>query len=195
MQASTAEMRVKVPVLTALVAGFERAGPLSVLHSIYVKRQRVRVMVRYVDCIRGTLTGYLLAFDKHMNMILRDVDEVFSARVTRAYAGMGLSKPELEYQRRICLQRGQDFKNRLNNYSNDSPMKMKRRYCPQLLVRGDCVVMVHRADTERSPWSKTRFATRTINRDNKHTETNKIGTPRDSNLATSHHQNHSNHRT
>ena len=101
---STSDMRVKVPVLTALISTFENSGPLSLLHSIHVKRQRIRVMIRYVDCIRGTLTGYLLAFDKHMNMILRDVDEVYSGRVTKAYDGMGLSKSELEYQRRLNLQ-------------------------------------------------------------------------------------------
>jgi len=62
-----------------MAAQHENSGPLSVLHSMHVQRQRVRVMVRYVDCIRGALTGYVLAFDKQMNMILRDVDEVYTA--------------------------------------------------------------------------------------------------------------------
>ena len=75
----TESMKKKIPAFTAMAAQHENSGPLSVLHSMHVLRQRVRVMVRYVVCIRGALTGYVLAFDKQMKMILRDVDEVYTA--------------------------------------------------------------------------------------------------------------------
>jgi len=49
----TESMKKKIPAFTAMAAQHENSGPLSVLHSMHVQRQRVRVMVRYVDCIRG----------------------------------------------------------------------------------------------------------------------------------------------
>jgi len=57
--------------------------PLSLLYSIYHTRQRIRVSIRYIDSIRGNSTGYVLTFDKHFSMILRDVDEVYTSRITK----------------------------------------------------------------------------------------------------------------
>ncbi len=63
---STAERTAKrkLPILASFVSRYEHAGPLSLLYNIHTKKQRIRVMIRYTDCIRSTLTGYLLAFDK-----------------------------------------------------------------------------------------------------------------------------------
>ena len=136
----------KLPMFLAMASRYERSGPLSLLYSILARRQRVRVMVRYVDCIRGTLTGYLVAFDHHFNMILRDADEAYVGRITRnadavqAAGGGGPraadapSKPALEARRR----RG-------------GGAAAKLRHFHRLLVRGDNVVMAWRAEAERSP--------------------------------------------
>jgi small nuclear ribonucleoprotein (snRNP)-like protein len=168
----------KPPMFLAMASKYERknSGPLSLLYSILANRQRVRVMVRYVDCVRGTLTGYLIAFDKHFNMILKDVDEVYSGRVTRnaeavEFAGSteqptlkgsllgttndehdnynshhGPSKAVLESQRRKCYP---------TDGSGGPGPAVKQRYFHQLLVRGDNVVMVWRAESERSSHPRT----------------------------------------
>ncbi|KAL7525825.1 hypothetical protein ACHAWF_001524 [Thalassiosira exigua] len=153
-----AEVQKKTPMFLALASRYESksAGPLCLLYSIVANRQRARVMVRYVDCIRGTLTGYLIAFDKHFNMILKDVDEVYSGRVTRhpqavevakgrgsdkQCSDCGPSKPKLEAQRRRCYP---------PDGSGGPGPAIKQRYFHQLMVRGDNVVMVWRAEAERS---------------------------------------------
>lgn len=218
----TATMKKKIPVFTAMAAQFEHAdaGPLSMLHSIHVQRQRVRVLVRYVDCIRGTLTGYLVAFDKHFNMILRDVDEVYTSRITKV---LSLStaknkkiigrddennesvrnrndnentwtKGELEERRRRCLEKtlhshasGGGGGNRHHhsyqqkkNISNtaevaddrdkngdrhqdaslqlDRLVRVGKRHMHQILVRGDNVVSVWRANGEQREQKRRRFS-------------------------------------
>jgi small nuclear ribonucleoprotein (snRNP)-like protein len=65
------------------------AGPFSVLHRAVAHRQRVRVVVRYVDGIRGTVTGFLVAFDRHFNLLLRDAEEVYSPRLAPSCRGPG----------------------------------------------------------------------------------------------------------
>lgn len=52
-------------------------GPLSVLAKAVALRLRVCVKIRERHCIRSFVQGRLVAFDKHMNMVLRDAKEVF----------------------------------------------------------------------------------------------------------------------
>ncbi|KAL7480469.1 hypothetical protein ACHAW6_006170 [Cyclotella cf. meneghiniana] len=155
-------IKKKQPMFLAMVSKYENksSGPLSLLYSIVANKQRVRVMIRYVDCVRGTLTGYLMAFDKHLNMIMRDVDEVYSGRITQradaveaaggtqqSYDASGNRtehappKAMLEAQRRRCYP---------PDGSGGPGPAIKQRYFHQLMVRGDNVVMVWRAESERS---------------------------------------------
>ena len=164
--ATAATHKIAIPgAFTALADRFDK-GPFALLRDIHTKKQRVRVMVRYVDCIRGTLTGYVLAFDKHFNMILRDVDEVYSGRATKTGAtdgeggGIGmnekLSNVEVEVKRRTCFVGGSGGGRKSNpNANNDNGVLLKRRHVQQMLVRGDCVVMIWRADEERSAYPPT----------------------------------------
>ncbi len=41
------------------------------------ERRRIEVLTRDCRGIYGILIGWLIAFDKHMNLIMSDVDEVF----------------------------------------------------------------------------------------------------------------------
>ncbi len=178
----TSSMSNKIPVFTSMASKYENSGPLSLLHSIHVKRDRIKVSVRYVDCMRGTLTGYLIAFDKHMNMILRDVDEVYTSRVTMIFGNgrrenyekdfasdsnemqLTHSKAELEWERRVAIisssygnpKNVQDKKNGILHGQSDKidhdmgRIKVGKRHMHQMLVRGDNVVSVWRANGERS---------------------------------------------
>mmetsp|Transcript_8484 Transcript_8484/g.15996 ORF Transcript_8484/g.15996 Transcript_8484/m.15996 type:complete len:369 (-) Transcript_8484:56-1162(-) len=147
---TTEKMKNKVPVFTAMAAKYEQSGPLSLLHSIHVNRQRVRVMIRFVDCIRGTLTGYVIAFDKHMNMLMRDVDEVYTSRITKVLEAEDMTKPELELERRKCIEQAiTKEKNPLVSCCVNPRVKVGRRHLQQILVRGDNVVSIWRADAEK----------------------------------------------
>ncbi|KAH9325374.1 hypothetical protein KI387_005552, partial [Taxus chinensis] len=55
-------------------------GPLVFLSSCYKEKGRVQVWTRHTHGIRGNLIGFLHAFDRHMNMILQDVEEVYTVR-------------------------------------------------------------------------------------------------------------------
>lgn len=57
-------------------------GPFTVLRRCFLERRRVVVVIRRVNSIRGTCTGYLKAFDKHMNLLLMDVDESYVTHET-----------------------------------------------------------------------------------------------------------------
>ena len=162
--AAAAASTHKIPIpgaFTALADRFDK-GPFALLRDIHAKKQRVRVMVRYVDCIRGTLTGHILAFDKHFNMILRDVEEVYSGRATCTKVGSPcceksggidekLSNVEVEVKRRTCfLDERRNKSSAGSNNNNNDGVLLKHRHCQQMLVRGDCVVMIWRGDEERS---------------------------------------------
>lgn len=116
-----------------LLESIDSKGPFVILHRALNERKRVRVVIRYVNGIRGTLTGHIVAFDKHMNLLLRDVLEVYSLRQTeRNYETTNL---EQELKRR------------------EQPVR--QRHLRNIMVRGDNVVLVYFAECERSAYPKT----------------------------------------
>jgi small nuclear ribonucleoprotein (snRNP)-like protein len=131
----------QLPAFAQLAADYE-TGPFCVLHTAFVKRQRIRVLIRYVNGIRGTLTGYLIAFDKHFNMILKDVDEVYSPCVSSS----NLSNVERELRRRQTAVMHND---------QQHEWSVRERHMKQMMVRGDNVVMVYKAEAEHSAWPRT----------------------------------------
>jgi small nuclear ribonucleoprotein (snRNP)-like protein len=181
----------KISMFLSIASQYENrnSGPLSLLYSIIANRQRARVMVRYVDCIRGTLTGYLFAFDKHFNMLLKDVEEVYSGRISRHSEAVEISsktdddyilgetpapsKAKLEAQRRKCYP---------PDGSGGPGPAVKQRYFHQLLIRGDNVVMVWRAEAERSNHPRTNLSPShslyaNADHDAQQDQTYSIGTP------------------
>uniref|UniRef100_A0A7S4AHE2 Sm domain-containing protein n=2 Tax=Pseudo-nitzschia australis TaxID=44445 RepID=A0A7S4AHE2_9STRA len=85
------------------IASHLDSGPHSLLFRLRRDRKRVKVVVRYVNMLRGTIAGSLVAFDKHMNLILRDVEEVYCPRIANEKYEMSNRELELERRRRISL--------------------------------------------------------------------------------------------
>ncbi|KAF2359161.1 LSM domain eukaryotic/archaea-type [Trinorchestia longiramus] len=71
--------RVK-PVRNVLTRMAAAVGPLQMLLTAKTNSSIVKVYTRNDRGVRSVLTGTLLAFDKHFNLVLRDVSEVFCAK-------------------------------------------------------------------------------------------------------------------
>jgi small nuclear ribonucleoprotein (snRNP)-like protein len=140
-----ARSKEKPPPFFSSVAAPFQEGPMSVLHEAMTQRLRVRVVVRYVDGIRGTATGFVMAFDKHFNLLLRDAEEVYSPRLPAD----GRSNTEMELRRRRLGMGIPEPEGRPTAWSS------RHRYLKQVLIRGDNVVLIYRAEDERSSWSPT----------------------------------------
>jgi small nuclear ribonucleoprotein (snRNP)-like protein len=120
----------------AIAESLPKAGPFQVLYRLWEKRQRVRILIRYVNGVRGTLTGYLVAFDKHYNMILKDVEEVYHPRQVSSSHSSGANNEEDD----------PDVDDDNNRNTGVRRWKVRKRHMKQLLVRGDNVVLVYKAD-------------------------------------------------
>ena len=164
------------------IASHLDSGPHSLLFRIKEQRKRVRIVIRYVNMIRGTLTGTLIAFDKHMNMILRDVEEVYSPRLVDEENNKSNLELELERRRRLSSLETEGkpqeasssiFANSGGEYQPGT-WNVRRRQMKQLLVRGDMVVSIYEADQENPRVSKSRYfqqeATTTSNKRRKSNE-------------------------
>jgi len=116
-------------------------GPLGMLRKWMDEKVRVKVWTRGVSEIRGFATAFIVAFDKHWNLALVDVDEHFhrprhrktfctdapvrqvpavtDLPIDMAVGSSTLRILKVQGKREVCV-----------------------RHAPQLLVRGEHVVMV-----------------------------------------------------
>ncbi|KAK7071131.1 U7 snRNA binding [Halocaridina rubra] len=69
----------------------EMQGPLALLRQCRENNIRIKVYTRNHSEIRGILTGYIVAFDKHWNLALRDVDEIFQKKLRCKTPALGKS--------------------------------------------------------------------------------------------------------
>lgn len=119
-------------------------GPLAQLREWREEKVRIKVWTRGLDQIRGTATAYIAAFDKHWNLALTDVDEQFSRlRQRKTWC------PERKLKRKLLpADLPVEYKignSRMRVVKIQGKYELCVRHVPQVLLRGEHVVMVARA--------------------------------------------------
>ncbi|KAL4105432.1 hypothetical protein PRIC1_003497 [Phytophthora ramorum] len=113
-------------------------GPFRVLRRCFLERMRVFVVVRRVNSVRGTCSGYLKAFDKHVNLVLIDVSQEFVPYNTHER----LLREVREGNRDASDAVFSAADRRRNRRVLASAGGMQHEYTKQLFIRGDNVVSV-----------------------------------------------------
>lgn len=109
-------------------------GPMSLLQRCMNDRIRIKVLTRNMAGIRGYCVGYLLAFDKHFNMALEDVTEVWTRKKHIKTPPLG---PSEEVDVPIP---------RVRVRSIDKKTEECERFIKQMMMRGEHVAMVIATD-------------------------------------------------
>lgn len=65
-------------------------GPLSRIATFCHRKQRVKVYTRSAVSVRGHCEGYISAFDKHWNLVMDDVDEIWTRK--NKYKSLAIGK-------------------------------------------------------------------------------------------------------
>ncbi|XP_039288251.1 small nuclear ribonucleoprotein Sm D-like protein isoform X2 [Nilaparvata lugens] len=119
-------------------------GPLSKLKFCMDQRRRVKIVTRTGHGVRGTLEGFVEAFDKQWNVALRDVHEVWAASKTNkakappAVEGKELSPSDAAFRREMF-----GIKVPRASYVNSTKKRVTlERHIDQLLVRGEQIVLI-----------------------------------------------------
>mmetsp|Transcript_12342 Transcript_12342/g.31360 ORF Transcript_12342/g.31360 Transcript_12342/m.31360 type:complete len:189 (+) Transcript_12342:32-598(+) len=99
-------------------------GPLGLLDKCMLSKAKVLVVTRHKKGIRGVCTGIVVAFDRHMNLILRDVDEQYTVLSKAPEESTGRDEGDGKLLR---------WKKKLEYFE---------RHLQQVLLRGENIILV-----------------------------------------------------
>ncbi|XP_063701290.1 U7 snRNA-associated Sm-like protein LSm11 [Culicoides brevitarsis] len=134
-------------LLKRIEAGYE--GPLGTLKKYMDDRVRVRIYVRKEHGVRGTVTGFLEAFDKHWNVAVTEVEEIWRRRKkcvsasNVAFANTVDAEVALTKLRKMGI-----VLPKMEIKSLDRKYVELRRKVGQLLIRGEQIVSIVRVDEQ-----------------------------------------------
>lgn len=121
-------------------------GPIALLNKFKINRTRVKVYIRKEHGIKGFVNGLIEAYDKHFNITLIDCVEIWRRRkykfsqnnvallgpakdCTEQLKSMGINVPEISTK------------------SIDRRTVECTRKIPQMMIRGEEVVLVSESDS------------------------------------------------
>jgi small nuclear ribonucleoprotein (snRNP)-like protein len=131
-------------------------GPLRLLAQWAAQGARVRVVTRHAAGVRGSATGLLRCFDRHMNLLLEDVAEVYTVmlkvpRIRPKGQGQGQQAPGQGQHQAPEQQQGREQGEQEGAGQQAGPRQQVRwcrkqdrrqRQLAQIFIKGDNVVMV-----------------------------------------------------
>ncbi|XP_061399648.1 U7 snRNA-associated Sm-like protein LSm11 [Musca vetustissima] len=123
-------------------------GPLKALNEYISSGERVHVMVRKEKGIKGYVEGVLKLYDRHWNLLLTEVEECYTQRKHKFCEDNIVMPKEGSHEgdEEECSRRLREFGIKLPKQIirslNRKTVEIKR-YLPQLLLRGEHVVLVH----------------------------------------------------
>lgn len=122
----------------------QTAGPMSVLNLCVKENKKVKVYTRGINFIRGYCYGFLIAFDKHWNLALVDVDEVFTRRRNRKTPALGGGSCMRDDGDRDKETVGESL---VRVVSRTKRKEICERHVPQVMLRGEHVALVVASDS------------------------------------------------
>ncbi|GJQ74592.1 hypothetical protein Trydic_g21452 [Trypoxylus dichotomus] len=112
-------------------------GPLKLLKKCMDEKLLVKVWTRNASEVRGYCTGYVTAFDKHWNLSLKEVTEVWTRKKKRKIPLLdeNVGPPMRNSRNTIKLPEVTVIK-------SDKKTETCQRCIPQLMVRGEQIVLI-----------------------------------------------------
>jgi len=116
-------------------------GPLGTIRKWSDEKVKVKVWTRGINEIRGFLTGFIEAFDKHWNLALVDVDEHFNRKRKRKTYSSGekMKKKLVPADLPVQFKIGTSIMRIIRIQGN---YEVCVRHVPQVLVRGEQIAMI-----------------------------------------------------
>ncbi|XP_044730098.1 U7 snRNA-associated Sm-like protein LSm11 [Chrysoperla carnea] len=124
-------------ILTRMV---DVEGPLKLLKNCLEERKKVKIITRHGYGIRGYCTAYVEAFDKHFNMALADVTEVWTRKKSRKNPALGNIENQQSMPRKVITPKVKIIK-------SDKKTETCQRNIPKLMMRGEHVVLIISQET------------------------------------------------
>lgn len=128
------EVKTKKNILTKL----ERInkGPLLALKNCMIQKIPVKIITRNHSSVRGYCTGIIVLFDKHWNIALKNVHEVWT-RPKKKLKSIFMDTPGHEYKiKHRCVIPP------VKIVQNTKKTELCERYLDQMLIRGEHIVCV-----------------------------------------------------
>ncbi|GBO09664.1 hypothetical protein AVEN_52100-1, partial [Araneus ventricosus] len=140
-------------------------SPLLVIYKCIADNVKIKIWTRNFKEVRGICTGWVIAFDKHWNLILSDVEEVYlkpkkaktpylldvknsedlpelPPRVPR------VKKPKTPEEEAAKKKAEEEAAKKPKKNKRKKGRKINKRHLKQLFVRGDNIVMCAVLDAE-----------------------------------------------